>query len=366
MKDFLRLNLILSTEKIDENDDAESLIDNIKNTTSPKKSIIAKPSTLNTSLSTSLLYVKSIKSFESEEECEKNLKPNDLVIKINEEVVSTLEEFKLMLYKILRTTNTPQIINLTVKRKLKKKEKQIVLEDCSIKPTEEELKAASIQHTNSILSLDSHNSNYSLNKIDDLNDVNITIASNQRIANQDENRNESNYIQNFQNWFSSPGFAQYFFHLYSHDNVITEEYLQAYNTFNNFDMNRLEILFEAMKEKVLSKTQDYVQEFKLLKSSSVSIDMSKIANYNEENRSKNRYRNVVPYDYNRVKLVGNQQNNDYINASHICLPLHQSQKNELGERYTSNYILAQPPLNNTIGINLTTNFCQLKLKTFLF
>ena len=131
-------------------------------------------------------------------------------------------------------------------------------------------------------------------------------------------------------------------------------------------MNRLEILFEAMKEKVLSKTQDYVQEFKLLKSSSVSIDMSKIANYNEENRSKNRYRNVVPYDYNRVKLVGNQQNNDYINASHICLPLHQSQKNELGERYTSNYILAQPPLNNTIGINLTTNFCQLKLKTFLF
>ena len=77
-------------------------------------------------------------------------------------------------------------------------------------------------------------------------------------------------------------------------------------------------------------------------------DSSKIANYNEENRCKNRYRNVVPYDFNRVKLIENPQNNDYINASHICLPLHPSTKSDTGEQYVVNYILGQPPLNNTI------------------
>jgi protein tyrosine phosphatase len=132
--------------------------------------------------------------------------------------------------------------------------------------------------------------------------------------------------------------------------------------FQNLDTARLENLFEAFKIKVLGKTQDYIQEFKvrnyffinslfnktifkLLKTESILTDSSKIANYN---RSKNRYRNVVPYDFNRVKLIDCSQDNDYTNASHICLTLHSSTKNDTDQQYVVKYILAQPPLNNTI------------------
>lgn len=90
----------------------------------------------------------------------------------------------------------------------------------------------------------------------------------------------------------------------------------------------------------------------MLKAAGGTIDSSKIANYSEENRSKNRYRNVVPYDFNRVKLMDTISNNDYINASHICLPLNISQKNINDVKYVSKFITAQPPLNNTISKNL--------------
>ncbi|KAJ8412651.1 hypothetical protein AAFF_G00116020 [Aldrovandia affinis] len=55
-----------------------------------------------------------------------------------------------------------------------------------------------------------------------------------------------------------------------------------------------------------------------------------------ENRNRNRYRDVSPYDHSRVKL-GNSEN-DYINASLVIV-----------EEAQRNYILTQGPLRNTCG-----------------
>lgn len=55
-----------------------------------------------------------------------------------------------------------------------------------------------------------------------------------------------------------------------------------------------------------------------------------------ENKSRNRYRDVSPFDHNRVKLL--EIDNDYINASLIELP-----------KADRKYILTQGPLNHTAG-----------------
>ncbi|XP_010191417.1 PREDICTED: tyrosine-protein phosphatase non-receptor type 2-like, partial [Mesitornis unicolor] len=59
----------------------------------------------------------------------------------------------------------------------------------------------------------------------------------------------------------------------------------------------------------------------------------KVAKY-PENRNRNRYRDVSPYDHSRVKLQNAE--NDYINASLVVI--------EEAQRY---YILTQGPLPNT-------------------
>ncbi|KAL4617006.1 tyrosine-protein phosphatase non-receptor type 2-like isoform X1 [Arapaima gigas] len=61
----------------------------------------------------------------------------------------------------------------------------------------------------------------------------------------------------------------------------------------------------------------------------------KVAKY-PENRNRNRYRDVSPYDHSRVKLKNSE--NDYINASLIVM-----------EEAQRNYILTQGPLRNTCG-----------------
>ena len=53
------------------------------------------------------------------------------------------------------------------------------------------------------------------------------------------------------------------------------------------------------------------------------------------NRSRNRYLDILPFDYNRVKL---NDSNDYINASMICTPCG-----------SKNYIAAQGPLPETMS-----------------
>ncbi|KAH9490224.1 hypothetical protein Btru_036087, partial [Bulinus truncatus] len=57
-----------------------------------------------------------------------------------------------------------------------------------------------------------------------------------------------------------------------------------------------------------------------------------------ENKSKNRYRNVLPYDISRVKLMNHA--NDYINASHITV--------EAGDK-TLRYIASQGPVLDSVS-----------------
>uniref|UniRef100_A0A3B3YNC5 protein-tyrosine-phosphatase n=1 Tax=Poecilia mexicana TaxID=48701 RepID=A0A3B3YNC5_9TELE len=60
-----------------------------------------------------------------------------------------------------------------------------------------------------------------------------------------------------------------------------------------------------------------------------------------ENAERNRFRDVVPYEENRVELVPNKENNTgYINASHIKV-------RSVGEEW--HYIATQGPLANTCG-----------------
>ena len=56
-----------------------------------------------------------------------------------------------------------------------------------------------------------------------------------------------------------------------------------------------------------------------------------------ENRNKNRYRNVLPYDSTRVRLSGPD---NYINANHIHVAVGKQQKQ---------YIACQGPLPQTTG-----------------
>ncbi|MED6283626.1 Tyrosine-protein phosphatase non-receptor type 2 [Characodon lateralis] len=61
----------------------------------------------------------------------------------------------------------------------------------------------------------------------------------------------------------------------------------------------------------------------------------KVAKY-PENRNRNRYRDVSPFDHSRVKLENTE--NDYINASLVLM-----------EDAQRSYILTQGPLRNTCG-----------------
>ena len=59
-----------------------------------------------------------------------------------------------------------------------------------------------------------------------------------------------------------------------------------------------------------------------------------------ENKSKNRYRNVLPYDATRVRLTGPE---NYINASHVRVSV---------GGHSIHYIACQGPLPQTTGNTL--------------
>ena len=59
-----------------------------------------------------------------------------------------------------------------------------------------------------------------------------------------------------------------------------------------------------------------------------------------ENVPRNRFKDVVPYDENRVKITSDKENKyGYVNASHISATVGESQRF---------YIAAQGPLPNTV------------------
>ncbi|XP_041445559.1 receptor-type tyrosine-protein phosphatase eta isoform X4 [Xenopus laevis] len=72
--------------------------------------------------------------------------------------------------------------------------------------------------------------------------------------------------------------------------------------------------------------------------SSVGISQPKEASELPENKAKNRYNNVLPYDHSRVKLsIENHQTEDYINANYIP-----------GYMTSKEFIAAQGPLPSTV------------------
>nr|XP_039250690.1 tyrosine-protein phosphatase non-receptor type 2-like [Styela clava] len=76
--------------------------------------------------------------------------------------------------------------------------------------------------------------------------------------------------------------------------------------------------------------------FREIKLTTAGYDLSYKTARLPENRTRNRYRDVSPFDHSRVKLIEGE--NDYINASLIEVP-----------DANRKYILAQGPLNHTAG-----------------
>lgn len=76
--------------------------------------------------------------------------------------------------------------------------------------------------------------------------------------------------------------------------------------------------------------------FREIKIKSSEVRLSNKDAHLPENRRRNRYRNVSPYDHSRVKLI--EGDNDYMNASLVKVP-------NLSRRY----IIAQGPLQETTG-----------------
>uniref|UniRef100_A0A3B4X6W2 Tyrosine-protein phosphatase domain-containing protein n=1 Tax=Seriola lalandi dorsalis TaxID=1841481 RepID=A0A3B4X6W2_SERLL len=70
----------------------------------------------------------------------------------------------------------------------------------------------------------------------------------------------------------------------------------------------------------------------------VGLDLSHDAADLPVNRPKNRYTNILPYDFSRVKLISmhNDEGSDYINANYIP-----------GYKHAKEYIATQGPLPET-------------------
>ncbi|XP_031756176.1 tenascin-X-like isoform X13 [Xenopus tropicalis] len=95
--------------------------------------------------------------------------------------------------------------------------------------------------------------------------------------------------------------------------------------------------FEAHFRKQQANTNlGFSEEYE--KFSSVGISQPKEASELPENKAKNRYNNVLPYDHSRVKLSApNHQTEDYINANYMP-----------GYMTSREFIAAQGPLPNTV------------------
>ncbi|XP_052216896.1 uncharacterized protein LOC127834857 isoform X4 [Dreissena polymorpha] len=126
-------------------------------------------------------------------------------------------------------------------------------------------------------------------------------------------------------------------YLIEHDPIYDNIYKKKTN-FNSRTI-RIENLREIITRDKNNKT-DVFTEFSALSVASETIKESTNAAIKTANTSKNRYRNMYPYDKNRVILsvIGNDVDTDFINASFID-----------GYSSPKNYIAAQGPLADTIA-----------------
>ncbi|KAG7232443.1 hypothetical protein INR49_008863, partial [Caranx melampygus] len=90
--------------------------------------------------------------------------------------------------------------------------------------------------------------------------------------------------------------------------------------------------------KEMSKDSAYKFSLQFEELKSVGLDLSHDAADLPVNRPKNRYTNILPYDFSRVKLISmhNDEGSDYINANYIP-----------GYRHAKEYIATQGPLPET-------------------
>ncbi|XP_056153507.1 receptor-type tyrosine-protein phosphatase H-like [Lampris incognitus] len=91
------------------------------------------------------------------------------------------------------------------------------------------------------------------------------------------------------------------------------------------------------KKLSLNQNKDFSEEYESF--FAVGTEQTQEAATNPENKSKNRFNNVLPYDWSRVKLsiIKNDKNSHYINANYMP-----------GYRVSKQYIAAQGPLPSTI------------------
>ncbi|XP_050529744.1 tyrosine-protein phosphatase 99A-like isoform X3 [Daktulosphaira vitifoliae] len=86
----------------------------------------------------------------------------------------------------------------------------------------------------------------------------------------------------------------------------------------------------------------FSKEYEIIQEESINFEFSTDASQLPENKSKNRYLNIVPYDHSRVKLIVNNipgsSHSDYINANYID-----------GFEKANAYIGTQGPLPSTIN-----------------
>ncbi|XP_059181925.1 receptor-type tyrosine-protein phosphatase O isoform X2 [Centropristis striata] len=90
--------------------------------------------------------------------------------------------------------------------------------------------------------------------------------------------------------------------------------------------------------KEMSKDSAYKFSLQFEELKSVGLDLSHDAADLPVNRPKNRYTNILPYDFSRVKLISmhNDEGSDYINANYIP-----------GYKHSKEYIATQGPLPET-------------------
>ncbi|KAM6133253.1 receptor-type tyrosine-protein phosphatase eta [Phoenicopterus ruber ruber] len=100
-------------------------------------------------------------------------------------------------------------------------------------------------------------------------------------------------------------------------------------------MIKVENFESYFKKQQADSNCGFAEEYEELKS--VGVHQPKFAAELNENRGKNRYNNVLPYDISRVKLSDQSCTTDYINANYM--PGYNSKKE---------FIAAQGPLSNTV------------------
>jgi len=95
-------------------------------------------------------------------------------------------------------------------------------------------------------------------------------------------------------------------------------------------------------------TGGFWEEFDVLQQWETKRESTKDIGFLDENKSKNRYRNILPYDHSRIVLKNCDKSipgSDYINANMIRLDPF-----ALAEKYeTRNYIVTQGCLHNTVN-----------------